>query len=64
MSDNGQHTCKPYALDECVSGRKNEVIIGMRIIFLAIRTGKSQASRTNTADSMGYMHGLQIVSTS
>jgi hypothetical protein len=41
-----------------VSGRMNEVIRGMRIIFLAIRIGKSQANKTITADSMGYMHGL------
>ena len=34
------------------------MIMGMRIVFLAIRIGKSQANRTNTADSMGYMHGL------
>jgi hypothetical protein len=43
---------------EWVSGGKNEVVIGMRIIFLAIRIGKSQANRTNTADSMGYMQRL------
>ena len=41
-----------------MSGRKNEVIIGMRIIFLVIRIEKSQANRTNNADRTGYMHRL------
>jgi len=30
----------------------------MRIIFFAIRTWKSQANRTNIADSIRYMHWL------